>query len=334
MPATPDNDLKAFVTDCALVVPGESASWSLLGGGVSCDVWRVDAGGRSFCIKRALPQLRVEAEWRAPVERNATEWAWFRAVHNICPEAVPRLLAHDPARGLFAMEFLPPARYPLWKARLLAGEVDAAFAGCVGDTLGRIHAATAGDARIAARFATDDVFFALRIEPYLLATGQRHPDLCDTFEALAARTATTQLVLVHGDVSPKNILMGPQGPVFLDAETAWYGDPAFDLAFCLNHLVLKALVRPEAAAALEASFNGLHQAYGARADWEPAEAVAMRAAALLPALMLARVDGKSPVEYLDEGQRAVVRDFAAARMRQATMPLSSFYAAWRERLDA
>ncbi len=81
-------------------------------------------------------------------------------------------------------------------------------------------------------FATDDTFYALRIEPYLVAPTRRHPDLAGTLARLAHATARTRLALVHGDVSPKNILIGRRGPVFLDAECAWYGDPAFDLAFC------------------------------------------------------------------------------------------------------
>ena len=276
MSSAPDNDLQAFVTDFGLVRDGETAIWSVLGGGVSCDVWRVDVDGRSFCIKRALAQLRVEAEWRAPVERNATEWAWFETVHDICADAAPALIAHDPARGLFAMEFLAPERYQLWKARLLAGEVDAGFADRVGDTPGRIHAATAGDARIAGRFATDDAFYALRIEPYLLATGARHRDLQTVFEALAARTAETHLALVHGDVRPKNILIGPRRPVFLDAETAWYGDPAFDRAFCLNHLLLKCLWNRRAVTRFLACFDRLAQTYLGAVTWEPREEIEAR----------------------------------------------------------
>ena len=113
-------------------------------------------------------------------------------------------------------------------------------------------------------------------------------------------------MLVHGDVSPKNIMLGPDGPILLDAECAWFGDPAFDLAFCLNHFLIKRLVVKGAADALAAAFDALVAAYLAHVDWEPAEAVEARAAALLPVLALARVDGKSPVEYLDEAQRGAV----------------------------
>ena len=119
-------------------------------------------------------------------------------------------------------------------------------------------------------------------------------------------TQANKRALVHGDVSPKNILRGPDGPVFLDAECAWWGDPAFDLAFCLNHLLLKCLWTPSAAAGFLACFDALGAAYLARVAWEPPHALEARAARLLPGLFLARVDGKSPVEYIttEHGQES------------------------------
>ena len=104
------------------------------------------------------------------------------------------------------------------------------------------------DPAVAAEFPTDDIFRALRLDAYLLAAGRKRPEAAKALEAIVERTAATRLALVHGDVSPKNILLGAEGPVFLDAETAWWGDPAFDLAFCLNHLLLKRLLVTEAPA--------------------------------------------------------------------------------------
>ena len=109
-----------------------------------------------------------------------------------------------------------------------------------------IHAKTAADPAVAAEFPTDAIFYDIRLEPYLVATARAHPDLAERLLALVAATQANKKALVHGDVSPKNILCGPHGPVFLDAECAWWGDPAFDLAFCLNHLLLKCLWTPRA----------------------------------------------------------------------------------------
>ena len=215
-----------------------------LAGGVSSDIYRAELPQGVVCVKRALPQLKVAAEWKVPVDRNRYEVEWLRVAGGIVPQAVPRLLGEDRAAGAFAMEWLDPARYPVWKTLLLAGHVDAAQAALVGDVFGRLHAATADRADIAARFATDALFHALRLDPYLVTAARANAGASYALHELVRVTAATRRVLVHGDASPKNILMGPAGPVVLDAECAWYGDPAFDLAFLLNHLVLKSALRP------------------------------------------------------------------------------------------
>ena len=155
-------------------------------------------------------------------------------------------------------------RYPLWKTQLRDGDADPGFAAQVAGTLVRIHAATARTPTIAADFPTDRIFYDIRLEPYLVATARAHPDLAARLGELVAATQANKRALVHGDVSPKNILRGPDGPVFLDAECAWWGDPAFDLAFCLNHLLLKCLWTPSATAGFLACFDALAAAYVAR----------------------------------------------------------------------
>ena len=301
-----------------------------LAGGVSSDIWRVDAPGSTFCVKRALARLKVAADWRAPVSRNRHEVAWFRTVAGIDATAVPAILGDDASAGAFAMSWLPPERYPVWKALLRDGAVDLATARAVGDVLGRIHAATADRPDLAAAFATDGLFHAIRLEPYLEATARAHPDLAAPLQRLVATTAATKRVLVHGDFSPKNLLIGPQGPVILDAECAWFGDPAFDLAFVLNHLLLKGMWRPAARSRYLDAFAALVEGYRAHVAWEPWEDVERRAAALLPALLLARIDGKSPVEYLtDERDRDAVRSFARPRIAVAPARLGAIADNWR-----
>jgi aminoglycoside phosphotransferase (APT) family kinase protein len=166
-----------------------------------------------------------------------------------------------------------------------------------------------------------------------VATAAKHKSLKAALLALARRTAETRLALVHGDVSPKNILAGPEGPIFLDAECAWYGDPAFDLAFCLNHLLLKCLWVPQAAARFLACFDSLADAYLRGVAWERASVLEARAASLLPALLMARVDGKSPVEYLtDDAQKNKVRHFARACIGHPPATLFGLRNAWQKSL--
>jgi aminoglycoside phosphotransferase (APT) family kinase protein len=325
----PRRDLIASLRRMGLVGADEVAEFATLRGGVSSDISVVEAGGRRFCVKRALPRLKVAALWEAPVKRNAAEAAYMRAVARWLPHAVPRLLGEDSAAGLFAMDYLAPEDHTLWKAYLLAGIADQDFAASVGRNLAIIHARSAADPNIPAAFADDDTFEAIRIEPYLRATGRAHPKLAPRFDELARSVLSTKRALVHGDVSPKNIFEGPNGPVFLDAECAWFGDPAFDLAFCLNHLLLKGARWNVEKASYNAAFSALAAAYLAGVDWESAADVEERAAALLPALFLARIDGKSPVEYLvNETEREAVRRCAIPLVASPPRRLKDVVEAW------
>lgn len=316
-----------------LVATGDRVTLEPLAGGVSSDIWRVDLRGGPACVKRALPRLKVAQVWEAPVDRNRHEFLWFETVAAIDPAIVPRLIADSAADRLFVMEFLDPARHPVWKAQLREGSADPHFAGQVGRALAGIHAATADRPDLAARFDTGPAFHALRLDPYLEAAARRHPDRAAALRGLVHTTATTRRALVHGDVSPKNILCGPAGPIFLDAECAWYGDPAFDLAFCLNHLLLKCLWVPAATPRFLECFHALRAGYLAGVGWEDVAAVEARAARLLPGLLLARVDGKSPVEYVtDDAQRDLVRRVARTLLVAPAPDLAAVARAWQEEI--
>ena len=334
-PACPDASLLAALQRAGLVDESGHAVFEALSGGVSSDIWKVTTATQSFCVKRALAKLKVAADWTAPVERNRYEVAWMRVVRSIVPEAVPEILLHDEAEMLCAMSYLDPAHHRLWKSELRDGRAEPADAAEVGRRLGRIHAATAGDARVAALFPGNGIFHAIRLEPYLEATATRHPDLRDILFGLSRRTGATRLTMIHGDISPKNILLGPNGPVFLDAECACIGDPAFDLAFCLNHLLLKCLWTPAARDAFHACFSALAAAYLEQVSWEAAADIEQRAASLLPGLFLARVDGKSPVEYIyDEGDKERVRRCARALLLKPPWRLAEVLSAWKEELHS
>jgi aminoglycoside phosphotransferase (APT) family kinase protein len=227
------------------------------------------------------------------------------------------------------MQYFPPETYPVWKSLLAAGRADAGFAAKVGEAVARIHAATAGREDIARAFANQTQFHALRIDSYLLHTAARHPDVAETIRAMAHGVSTARIALMHGDMSPKNILSGPDGPVFLDAETCCYGDPAFDLAFCLNHLLLKAVWHPEHAAAYAASFAALKDAYFAKVDWEERTGLERRTAGLLAAFLLARIDGKSQAEYITgERDKAFVRAKAKEFLNDRRKTLDGMLARW------
>jgi aminoglycoside phosphotransferase (APT) family kinase protein len=328
------NAFEPALISMGLMTPGQPITIEPLVGGVSCDVALVTVGTRRFCVKQALAKLRVPAEWRAPAERSHAEVAWMKLVGGLDPDWVPMVLGEDRPRHLFAMEYLPPESHPVWKDQLAAGHTDPAFAAQVGARLVRIHGETAGREDIAHDFRNGPQFHALRVDAYLLHTAAKHPDVAPAIRSMAKNLGVAHIALMHGDISPKNILRGADGPVFLDAETACYGDPAFDLAFCLTHLLLKAVWHSEYRDGYAQCFKVLKDAYLANVAWESHAGLARRAAGFIAAFLLARIDGKSPVDYITaEPDKAFVRQHAKAFLNDSLSHLDELQERWTEALS-
>ncbi|MBL9178812.1 MAG: aminoglycoside phosphotransferase family protein [Verrucomicrobiaceae bacterium] len=311
-----------------------------LAGGVSSDIALIESAQGKIVVKAALEKLRVKDDWFADVARNRVEQDYFDYAANIIPRSVPRILGSGP--GWFAMEYL--GDMPNWKSQLLAGNIELSTAQLAGEVLGRLHGASWLDPVARDRFATLPNFHALRIEPYLLTTAARVPEAAEFLRREAAMLAQTRLALVHGDYSPKNLLTGPQRLVVLDAECAWFGDPAFDVAFMLSHLLLKALLHrdttrlvPEFWFAYAHGLELMRESHDASTDssvkflgnstLRSFAALETRMTRLLLCLLLARVHGKSPVEYLSDDQRAHVTRFVLARLPEPP-PFPVLVKAW------
>ncbi|MGT2516666.1 phosphotransferase family protein (plasmid) [Sphingomonas panni] len=300
---------RRLMQEFGLAGPQAVIAATCLTGGVSSDVLRVDVDGQAYCAKFALEVLRVAARWEAPIHRNRTEYAWLKFAASVAPDSVPRLYGHSEREQGFAMEMVAGGARN-WKDELVAGRVDSGIAREAGRLLGRLHDASAGRVLDPARFGTAEDFFALRVEPYFIHLIATYPQLEARVLALAEQYRVCRIALIHGDVSPKNILVRDGVPVLLDAECATMGDPAFDIGFCLNHLLLKWVHIPDSNAALLRAARALWDGYCEHLGWEPVAALERRVADLVPLLLLARVDGKSPVEYLNAEAKQTVRSIA------------------------
>lgn len=333
MSAALDPAIVNALLEAGLIEAPSNIAARQLSGGVSSDIWCLNGVNGPICLKRALKKLKVKDDWFAPISRNASEVGWLKTVRKLLPHNIPEVLHHDEDAGFFVMPFYDPASHKNWKQELLNGQTDIEVATHVGRCIGIIHRETFGNPIVATNFANDDTFFDIRLEPYLLATAARHPKLAVRLRNLADITAKTKVALVHGDISPKNILIGPNGPIFIDAECAWYGDPAFDLAFCLNHLLLKCLIAPGDRQDFKLLFDALCDGYCNEMPNDFSDDILRRTAHLLPGLMLARIDGKSPVEYItDTTQKDIVRHFTSTLLLAPVDKPSEICASWHTTL--
>jgi aminoglycoside phosphotransferase (APT) family kinase protein len=295
------DEVIAYLREVGVLPPDATATLEVLSGGVSSAVFRVECGQAAVVVKQALPQLRVNDEWLSRVERSATEARAAEAFSNLLPPgSVLAPVYVDHVRSLFVMPGVPRAA-ETWKAKLMRGELARETAITVGELLGTLHFRSRGEPRFQQAFADRQDFLALRVDPYLRVTAERRPDLAAAIDRHTQRMLQVRECLVHGDYSPKNVLVRPDRPdrvVLLDHEVTHWGDPTFDTAFCLTHLHLKACTFPVRA---ENFLNLAEQFWTSylRAAQVPNPLACERdTVGLLGCLLAARVDGKSPAEYL------------------------------------
>jgi tRNA A-37 threonylcarbamoyl transferase component Bud32 len=295
-----------YLTGRGLLDPGNRADVDLLGGGVSCVVIAVvSESGARFVVKQARAQLRVAEQWLASPDRAETEADALQVAATIVPGAVPAVRDVDPAAHTLVLEYAPVG-WASWKDLLLRGDVDSQVARWLGDTLARIHSHTAADPTIPERFDHADAFEQLRVGPYYRRTAEQLPELADAIGERIERLEDRRSCLVHGDFSPKNVLVGGGGRWVIDFEVAHFGSPVFDVGFMVNHLLLKAIHRPQLGVEYGRCVSAFWEAYAAAVTprlMQPADEILKE----VGCLMLSRVEGKSPAEYLDDGQRDTAR---------------------------
>jgi hypothetical protein len=346
-----EHNVAEFLRETGRVGPTELLETRFLAGGVSNVVLHVHRPERvdgDFVLKQARPQLRVPDPWFCSVERIWREVAVLRLCETrladpapaggplapaggpLAPAGgplgepaltvcLPRILFEDREQYVFAMT-AAPLGHSTWKQRLLGGEADIATAAACGRVLGRLHAARGRDPEVAREFADRQFFDDLRLDPYYRQVARVHPELAAPIADLLDSLAAHPRCLVHGDFSPKNLLVWPGGLMLIDCEVGHFGDPAFDLGFFLTHLSLKSLHFATRFADYFTLAETFWQAYRdtfapvvGSAEWLSLE---RRANQNWAACLLARVDGKSRVEYLSPSETTLVRELAKPLIAQ------------------
>jgi 5-methylthioribose kinase len=311
------------------LAPGESASARQLSGGVSNMVIHVArAGGDDLVLKQARPQLNVAEPWYCSVERIWREVEVLRICTTLLQERttdaplqvdVPQLLFTDRENYLYAMS-AAHGEHVVWKHELLAGVARGDVARSCGTLLGTLHARSWHDAALARQLDDRQFFYDLRLDPYYRQIAAVHESLAPDIDRLIDSVCTERHCLVHGDFSPKNLLLHGDRLLLIDFEVGHYGDPAFDLGFFVSHLVLKAFYH----APRDGPFFDLIDEFwsGYRAQLEGAvsrddlDALVGRAILNFAGCALARLDGKSKIDYLKDGDKCdAVRDVCRAVLK-------------------
>lgn len=317
-----DENAIEYLRSTGRIPAGGAATARVLGWGVSNVVLRVEVeGSPPFVLKQAREKLRTKKLWVSRLERIWTERDALVLLDQVLPDGVvPRVLFSDDPNYLFAMTHAP-ADSVVWKEQLLAGRWDSALAFELGETLGKVHSNTIDHPALPGRLTDTTVFDELRIDPFYRELARVHPELEDLVcRVISSMAAYTPKCLVLGDFSPKNILVHSQGFTLVDFETAHAGDPAFDLGFFLSHLWLKSM---RTGIDLEAAYESVLSVFdvgyfSVRAPRGVLPSADPRVFPHFWLCVLARVDGKSPVDYLDDQARDRVRTIALDRLRECS----------------
>ncbi len=301
--------------------------------GVSNIVLRVDvADGSAFVLKQAQPQLRTKIEWLSRCERIYREADVLRVLApRLSSGVIPRVLFEDRPNFVLGIEAIRPD-HVVWKGALLRGEADPQVAETLGSYLATIHRTTFGQRTLLPDADDWSLFDELRIDPFYRYIARVHTELQPAVTALLDEMAAHRECLVHADFSPKNVLFHPDGVSLVDFETAHWGDPAFDVGFFLSHLLLKSLLpvlAPGAIAGLTKRFWDAYQQGLAQTTGPDFAAISQRSVRHLAGCLLARIDGKSPVDYLPhDWQRTHVRTLSHAWLLDPPPSINHCFYLW------
>jgi tRNA A-37 threonylcarbamoyl transferase component Bud32 len=310
-------ELKVYLCQQQLMAPGESLKFEILQEGVSNRaVWIERNPPPNWVLKQALEKLRVETDWYSSISRIHQEAQALRWLMKIIPGHVPSLVFEDKDHHILGMTSVP-APHTNWKTDLLNGNVDLERVTTFAQLLAKIHRAGFNYPDLNEDFKDYSFFESLRLEPYYSFTASQVPEASTYLDQLIKETKTRKLAVVHGDYSPKNVLLHHGQMFILDFEVMHIGDPAFDLGFSLTHFLSKAHVLPELRVRLlEAAlhyWDSYQENQHQQRQLSQLEPMTIKHTL---ACMLARVNGRSPLEYLNPFQRSFQKEVILRMMEQ------------------
>ena len=295
-----------------------------LTGGVSNVVLAVKAGAKDLVLKQALPQLKVAAVWKADQRRAIVEANGMKLLHSITPTSVPELIDFDPEDFTLTMERLP-RECTVWKSDLLSGVIKPSIGADLGKILATWHNFGVDSKESRDAYMEDSLFDQLRVTPFYRAVAKVNPALDARIQELITEISTLKITLVHGDFSPKNIMVsGVDKPIVLDFEVMHTGNPVFDLGFVSAHLLCKYLRTEDPAHKnpLRKTALAFIDSYARTCNIEVAKSLPHHVAVIA----LARVEGVSPVNYLDEAGKARVQSVTKAALANPQITFEGLFA--------
>ncbi len=329
-------DLLRYLRDTERIGPRETPAIAVLRGGVSNRTVLVERpGGEAWVLKQALAKLRVQVDWFSPVERVHREALGLRWLEQIAPPGTTTpLIFEDFQHHLIAMAAVPRP-HENWKQMLLRGEVERDHVEQFATILGTMHREGARRSNELQPVFGDRGFFeSLRLEPYFGYTASQVPEARSFLLTLIDGTRAHVETLVHGDYSPKNILVHDDRLVLLDHEVIHFGDPAFDLGFSMTHFLSKAHHLPDRRDAFAEATLVYWGRYDHLVNEEPwANDLEARAVRKTLGVLLARVRGRSPLEYLDQTERDRQATAVIALMADPPATVSALAAAFLDRIS-
>ena len=271
-----------------------------LTGGVSSEVYHVKTNKNNYCIKRSLKRLLVKKKWIANTNRIKFEYLWLKHCQNILKRNIPNTYEFNNKKKYIVMEYLKTSQYKTLKQLYFNKIININTIRSISKHLYKIHS-NSNNYKTKKTFEGNyKNFYDLRLDPYFNEVGRVYPKYKGYIKKINENYIKHSNTLVHGDFSPKNILVGKNKIIYLDAECCNFGDPVFDLVFFTNHLLIKSIFFKDKSQEFIKLYISFYKEYLSNLSTKNFNSYIDRIIKMTPIMLLSRVDGKSPVEYINK----------------------------------